>query len=50
MVRRIVWPAVASAAFMAAAVINAWVGDSTDFVLACGSASIATAILALREK
>ena len=48
--RRIVWPSVASVLFIVAAAVFAAVGDRTDFVLAAGSAAIATAILATREK
>jgi hypothetical protein len=47
--RRIVWTSVASALLIGGAALNAAVGN-TDFVIACGSAAIATAILSLREK
>jgi len=46
---KLVWPAIASVAFIIAAGFYARVND-TNFVLVCCSGAVAAAILALREK
>jgi hypothetical protein len=50
MMKRIVWMSVASVAFIVAATLYAFAGGHTDGVIAAGSAAVATAILATREK
>jgi hypothetical protein len=49
-VKNIVWMSVASVAFIVAATLYAFAGGRTDGVIAAGLASIATAVLATREK